>query len=280
MRRSLPPLTWFRSFEAAARTLSFTAAAEEIGLTQSAVSQQVRALEVSLDTPLFHRRPRGLALTDAGRMLLPEVEAALDTLKAATARHAAPPAETAVTVAASISVLEWVIAPNLATFTARHPGLTLHLKGTIWPDEFAAPRADVEIRFGSARQVGEGAQALPTTLAALRSPALEGPFEALPKISAAGTSVGWAEWCETAGVALRPPSLIVDSYGLALRLAAEGQGVALANAALAARALATGRLVTAHPATVTGKEGYFLSVTTGREAARHFGDWIRHAMGG
>ncbi|MEM6498530.1 MAG: LysR family transcriptional regulator, partial [Pseudomonadota bacterium] len=67
MSRSLPPLTWFRAFEAAARYLNFTTAADELGLTQSAVSQHVRALEERFGTQLFERKPRGLALTDDGR---------------------------------------------------------------------------------------------------------------------------------------------------------------------------------------------------------------------
>lgn len=77
MSRSAPPVTWFRAFEAAARHLSFTAAADELGMTQSAVSQQVKAMETRFDTALFTRKPRGLALTDAGRKLVPQVAQAL-----------------------------------------------------------------------------------------------------------------------------------------------------------------------------------------------------------
>ena len=91
MAKSLPPLPWFRSFEAAARSLSFTAAAQEIGLTQSAVSQQVKALETRLGVPLFVRRPRGLSLTDEGRKLLPQVAQALAGLAAAADSYGAPP---------------------------------------------------------------------------------------------------------------------------------------------------------------------------------------------
>ena len=80
MRKPLPPLNWFRAFEASARTLSFTAAAEEISMTQSAVSQQIRALETRLQVSLFARHARGITLTDEGRKLLPQVEAALETL--------------------------------------------------------------------------------------------------------------------------------------------------------------------------------------------------------
>ena len=84
MSKSLPPLTWFRAFEAASRHLNFTMAANEIGLTQSAVSQHVRSLETRLGVFLFVRKPRGLALTDEGRKLQPQVGAALELLGEAT----------------------------------------------------------------------------------------------------------------------------------------------------------------------------------------------------
>ena len=73
MAKSLPPLTWFRAFEAAARHLSFTAAANEIGMTQSAVSQQVKSLEMRLGVALFTRQARGLSLTDSKVVLLFEL---------------------------------------------------------------------------------------------------------------------------------------------------------------------------------------------------------------
>ena len=135
MAKSLPPLTWFRSFEAAARNLSFTAAAEEIGLTQSAVSQQVKSLELRLRVPLFVRQARGLMLTDDGRRLLPEISAALDALAGAANRFEAGPVENLLTVATSVSVAQWVIAPRLPDFTARHPNIRLRLLSAIWPDD-------------------------------------------------------------------------------------------------------------------------------------------------
>ncbi len=87
MGRSLPPLGWFRAFESAANHQSFTAAAEELGLTQSAVSQQIRQLESRLGCRLFERKPRGIALTDDARKLLPQVRRAIDTLRDATAPY-------------------------------------------------------------------------------------------------------------------------------------------------------------------------------------------------
>ena len=84
MANSLPPLTWFRAFEVAARHLNFTSAAEELNVTQSAVSQHVRALEQRFGVQLFERKARGLALTKSGRQLLPYVSGAVEELSKAT----------------------------------------------------------------------------------------------------------------------------------------------------------------------------------------------------
>lgn len=274
MAKFLPPLTWFRAFEAAARHLSFTAAASEIGMTQSAVSQQVKALETRLNTTLFARQPRGLALTDDGRRLLPQVGAALETLAAATDVFDAGPITDIVTVAASVSVAEWIISPHLAAFRLAHPGIRLRFLSTIWPDDFRTPRADVEIRFGSRKQVGQGATELrPNRLIPLKAPALEGDLSTLPLIEAVGTAGGWALWRDQVGD-VSQPDVFVDSYGMALQLAMQGNGVALVSETLAGHALRTGTLVRAHAASLPSQEGYFLWCSDGKAHARVFADWV------
>lgn len=279
MGKSLPPLTWFRSFEAAARTLSFTAAAEEIGLTQSAVSQQVKSLEMRLGTALFVRRPRSLALTDAGRKLLPEVGSALEALAAAAGRvDASTPGDT-LTVATSVSIAQWVIAPNLSDFTARHPDISVRLLSAIWPDDFHASQADVQVRFGSKKQVGQGAvRLMPDRLVALKSPSLEGDLSNLPLVEAVGTSSGWSTWFETQGVR-RQPTVFVDTFGMALQLAAHGSGVALVTELLAKHAIETGLVERAHGHSVESNEGYYLSSNASNPAAALFHDWLLEQIG-
>ena len=275
MAKSLPPLTWFRAFEAAARHLSFTAAAEEIGLTQSAVSQQIKALETRLGVALFLRKARGLALTDDGRKLLPQVGNALDSLTAATESFDTGPSRNLLTIAASVSVAQWLIAPLLRDFTSAHPGLRLRFLSAIWPDDFNTTLADVEIRFGSEKQVGAEAQPLrPNGLIALKSPELTGDLMHLPLIEAVGTSDGWRTWAEAAGMAPLTPGIFVDSYGMALHLAAQGNGVALVSELLARHALETGQVVRAHPATIPGAEGYFIATTSASPIAATFRDWL------
>lgn len=272
MSRALPPLTWFRAFEAAARHLSFTSAADELALTQSAVSQHVRALENRLGVPLFLRKPRGLALTDAGRRLLPEVSAALGRLAAASELFETGAPDGLLTVATSVSFAQWYLVPGMKSFVGTHEGARIRLISTIWPDDFRTSNADIEIRFGSRDLVGEGAeQLLPDELVAVASPKLleghETPssdsavLEQYPLIQAVGTSDDWKSWSACQGWELaRQPTLFVDSHGLAVDLARSGAGIALTSSLLAAPCLADGSLVRTNVVSSPARDGYFLAV--------------------
>ena len=280
MGKSLPPLTWFRAFEAAARHLSFTAAAAEVGLTQSAISQQVKALETRLGVALFARHPRGLALTDDGRRLLPQVGAALERLRAASEMFDAGPVENRLTVAASVSVTQWVISPHLAGFTARHPAVRLRLLSAIWPDDFVSARADVEIRFGSEKQVGRGAELLkPNRLVAVKAPGGTATLDALPLIETVGTSAGWRAWGESFG-GTPVPRLFADSYGMALQLAVDGHGVALVCELLVHEALRTGALARVDGRALDAQEGYYLWADPANPAATAFRAWLLERIAG
>lgn len=274
MVKALPPLAWFRAFEAAARRLSFTAAAEEIGMTQSAVSQHVKSLETSLGVALFIRRARGLTLTDDGRKLLPQVGTALETLSAAASAFDTIPTQNVLTVASSVSVAQWIISPGLAEFTDSHPNLRIRFLSTIWPDDFHTVRADVEIPFGSQKQVGRDAIMLePNGLIALKSPSLQGSLQSLPLIESVGTSDGWKTWGDVVGGSPKP-HIFVDSYGAALNLAVDGNGVALVSEVLAQHALRTGQLVRANDAIAPCKEGYYLRINESDPTAQQFRDWF------
>lgn len=281
MARALPPLGWFRAFEAAARHLNFTAAAEELGLTQSAISQQVRALETRLGVALFVRKPRGLALTDDGRKLLPQVGAALERLTAATETFDAGPTRGLLTIATSVSVSQWILAPRLRAFLSEHPDMRVRLLGAIWPDEFNASIADVEIRFGSEKQVGAGARRLlPDALIAVAAAPLDGPLEEQLLIEAVGTSAGWRRWgLEAAYGAALEPAIHVDSYGLALDLARNGVGVALTSALLAAASLEAGEVVQAHETALEASEGYFIATRSNAPTAQAFARWLLRSIG-
>ena len=278
MSKSLPPLNWFRSFEASARTLSFTAAAQEIGLTQSAVSQQVKSLEARLGVLLFVRQARGLSLTDEGRKLLPQVGTALETLAAAADTFETGRSQNRLTIATSVSVAQWLITPHLSKFTSDYPDLQIRILSAVWPDDFQSARADVEIRFGSQKQVGAKAILLePNGLIAVKSPRLSGRLCDLSLIETVGTSVGWSDWFTDEVRDVRP-ALFADTYGMALQLAADGNGVALVSELLARGALSSGSLQRVNQKVLRGQEGYYLSVDDTNSLAVAFCSWFKNLL--
>ena len=278
MVKALPPLAWFRAFESAARRLSFTAAAEEIGMTQSAVSQHVKSLETSLGVALFIRRPRGLSLTDDGRKLLPQVSSALETLTVAARNFDTVPSKNVLTVAASVSIAQWLISPRLNEFTNKNPEINIRFLSTIWPDDFHTVRADVEIPFGSQIQFGRNATRLePSGLIAIKSPKLSGTIESSTLIESVGTSDGWKLWAESVG-GNPMPKIFVDSYGAAMNLAINGNGIALVSNILAQDAIRSGKLIMADKTLLTCNEGYYLRFNDKNLLAKQFHDWLINSL--
>ena len=137
LKQSLPPLGWLRAFEAAARHLSFTGAAHELNMTQSAVSQQIKSLEGYLGRPLFHRRPRALELTESGITYLPVVRDAFRTLEHGT-RAITGDDTNVVQVQCTLTLAVHWLAPRLKQFRERHPDVKLNIVTEIWePLSFA-----------------------------------------------------------------------------------------------------------------------------------------------
>ncbi|WP_306147413.1 MULTISPECIES: LysR family transcriptional regulator [unclassified Roseibium] len=279
MATALPPLNWFRAFEASARHLSFTAAADEIGMTQSAVSQQIKALETKLGVPLFERKARGLALTDDGRRLLPQVDAALDTLTAATQSFIPDQPKKLLTVSVSVSVLQWVIGPTLPAFRAAHPDTALRFIGAIWPDEFSRSLADVIISFGSRKQAGPNAALLGSDkLIALAPSQMVTSWDTSPVIDAVGISGGWSKWRTATGISCAEPSIYVDSYGAALDLSSNGNGICLVNETLARQAVQSGSVVPVSPITIDANEAYFVETNPASQDAETFRKWLESTV--
>lgn len=269
---ALPPFTWLRAFEAAARRLSFTAAAQELGLTQSAISQHIRHLELRLGVPLFERKPRGIALTDAGRRLLPGISGGFAGIEAALALFQPLGAATILQVTTSVSIAQSLIAPELAAFQAAHPGLRLRLSTAVWPDEFGGPAPGVQITFGNAALAQAGAQ--PLVADRLIVVAAPGRCDG-PRIQAVGTNDHWRRWAAQTGTEAGPePALLVDSHGLAVLLASHGAGVALTSALIAAPLLASGRLIRCDAHDIAAEDGYYLRADDS-PAAQLFAQWLR-----
>ena len=143
MNRNLN-LNWLRTFEAAARYLSFTAASKELGLTQTAVSIQIKSLETKLGHDLFIRRPKSLKLTEIGKAYLPSVRNSLLSLNQSTNGLFGPDQTTTIIVRASMALIVW-LAPRLAEFRGLYPGVGIKFVTAIWTDAIDNQYADVDI---------------------------------------------------------------------------------------------------------------------------------------
>ena len=147
MTDALPPLSAIRVFEAAARNLSFTRAAAELGMTQAAVSYQIKLLEERLGAPLFLRQPRALALTDAGQWLAPRTTEAFDMLRDAYSRFGEREQATLVVNTMHTFAAQW-LAPRLGVYQLAHPKTAVQLETTTRVVDFSREEVDVVIRSG------------------------------------------------------------------------------------------------------------------------------------
>ncbi len=288
MARSLPPLTWFRAFESAARNLSFTAAAHELGLTQSAISQQVHSLELRFGCRLFVRKHRGLALTDEGRRLVPTVARGLGTLRTAAESFETRTDQMVLSVATSVSIAQWYLVPRLKAFCDAHDGASVRLMTKVWPDEFSGSGADVEIRFDSVKNSWTNSTLLGSNrIVLVAAPELVGENFATgnsreeiarhPLIQAVGTSDTWQSWADRQRFT---PSLLptyyVDSHGMAVDLAKSGAGVALTSSTIAAPSIIDGSLVLLDEGSFAAQDGYHLvfDPRLRSELPGRFADWL------
>ena len=146
--RSLPPLNALHTFEVAARYLSFQQAAEELNITPTAVSHQIKVLEDHLGVSLFRRRPRPLALTEVGQLLYPAVNKSLDATAAAIAQLTQVSESTTLTVSVTtVLAAKWLV-PRLAEFQRTHPEIDLRLQTSNDVVDLHRQTVDVAIRYG------------------------------------------------------------------------------------------------------------------------------------
>ncbi|WP_119459499.1 transcriptional regulator GcvA [Rhodospirillaceae bacterium SYSU D60014] len=290
MADRLPPLNWLRAFEAAGRHMSFTEAARELGITQSAVSQQVRLLEQHLGRLLFHRLPRGLKLADAGEALLPLVRETFGRLAEGTAEIFGRTSgdRLAIRVTPAFAVL-W-LAPRLPRFYAAHPEIKLRIISSTWLADQSDPGIDLEVRYGRGNGAGPQADRLTWDhVFPVCSPALcQGPRRLTAPADLAGHRLlhaigfrdGWAHWLAQAGVADQVDAARgqeFDTAILALDLAMQGAGVALGRTCFVAPLIAAGRLVAPFDVTLTTEEAFYVVSPEGRsdsQAAQLFRHWL------
>ncbi|SFM83018.1 LysR substrate-binding domain-containing protein [Variovorax sp. OV329] len=285
----LPPLELLVSFDAAARTLSFTKAAEALHLTQSAVSRQIAQLEEGLGVLLFERRHRAIVLTDPGRILQRAAVECLERLRDATARIRAvqAPRQLAMTCTPGFASL-WLI-PRLAHFTASHPQVDVRVSASLEVvDDLDRARLDLAVRFVPiARGTGpalfeESVMPLcaPAIAAALREPA-DLAQQTLLTIDAPGMGLAptmdWDPWLEIMRLKdLRMKSTVrFTHYTDAVAAAVAGQGVVIGRMPLLAEMLREGRLVAPFGAGAISSRGYYIETSRRGHANADAQDFIR-----
>lgn len=245
----LPPLEWIRSFEAAGRHGNFTAAGEELGLTQAAVSQHIRSLEKKLKIKLFRRLPRGVELTANGEAYLPHVEKALSLLRRGTSDLFGRTNRTISIIGPASAIALWV-APRLKKLTREFPGTEFALSTMHREVDYENSDTDYEIRYGTGNWPGRlSARLYRENLVPALSPDLlkkeaSRPWQELPIIAINGSRDGWREWAATHSETVpKSPSLRFDSFITALEAAKSGAGVILASVPLIQSDLKNGNLI-------------------------------------
>lgn len=285
MPRTLPPLNSLRAFEAAARHLSFTNAAQELHVTQAAISHQVKALEAMLGVKLFRRMTRSLLLTDEGQALLPDLREGFDRIAQAVQRVGQACGGGALTVSLMTTfALGWLV-PRLPRFQAAHPDIDVRLTTTQRIIDFAREDVDVAIRYGVGQWPGLRTDKLfddyltplcaPSVAPRLKTPA---DLKGLPLLT---TTVGpdeWSAWLAAAGLPgfERTSGAAFDSTLIALQAAIQGVGIAIGDPYFFADDIAAGRLVQPFKLVVNyGKAYWFVSpeAAADRPKVQAFRNW-------
>lgn len=268
--RRLPPLSSLRAFEAAARHVSFKIAAEELGVTPTAISHQIRLLEDTLGRRLFERRTRQVVLTEAGQQLFPAMRDGLDRMAHAVERITAHPERPSVVITTTTAFAAHWLVPRLGVFRERHPGIALSVLASDDVVSLEGGKADLAVRLADGPPRAFSATVLfHDRLAPVASPILritEGAdLERTPLIQfdwhrpRPGTP-SWSKWLADAGLdrLALAPQLRFSEESHALQAAIAGQGVALISLAIAGDALRRGLLVRPFETTIPGQTYYLL----------------------
>lgn len=265
---NLPSLNGLKAFEVAARHLNFRLAAEELGVTQGAVAQQVRGLEAELGMTLFERLPRTLALTGEGRRYIADIRRAFEIIARATVELKPQPVKLTISTTPTFAS-KWLI-PRLPDFTRRHPDLDLHILATDRISSFHTDGVDLAVRYGRP-PFGTGlshqllfeqeivAVCSPSLRAELGVPETTAQLAAYPLLHDAHNF--WPEFIERHfgkrdRTAFKGISFSQTAH--AIEAAIAGQGVVLANRDFVARDIGDGRLVRLVDSSLRGASDFYL----------------------
>ena len=289
MRPRLPPLNALKAFEAAARHESFTRAAEELCVTQGAVSHQVKALETELAVKLFNRERQRLIITEAGRDYLNVVRDALDRIAAGTERLVQRQSAGALTVSTSPDFAAKWLVHRLGHFAEAHSDIDLRVSATLHHVDFAREEVDLAVRHGDGLGTGGGMKFFvgPADIGVHGGDGNVQPVgDLFVKITLGDqlehlldSRADWANWLHGVGIddadithgpVLNRASMVIDA-------AINGQGVALARTTLAAWDLFNGRLVRPFPESLRLSKTYWIvcpKVTATLPKIVTFRDWL------
>ncbi len=286
----LPSLNGLRAFEASARHMSFTHAAAELNVTQTAISHQIRRLEDQLGLKLFIRQNRALALTREAEDYLPAVRAAFDDLRRATTRLLRTDPDGRMTISTTASLATKWLVSRVAAFQDANPGLEVRITTSAHLVDFRREEVDMAVRYGRGNWPGLRADWLmadrlfPVCAPALLSGAepLRKPAD-LARHTLLHTTVSrddWRLWLTAAGlpqsIAARR-GLTFDQGFMAIQAAVEGLGIALGRLYLVEADIAAGRLVAPFDTVLPQDAGYYVvtpEATVDTPAIRLFRDWL------
>lgn len=289
--KKLPPLNWLRSFEASARHLNFTHAANELSLTQAAISKQIRNLEYSLGTDLFIRLPRGLQLSEDGAAYLPAVKESIAKLADVTNELFGGDHAKLLNLRCSLVFFNCCLVQLLPEFRAAHPDIDFRLSSEVWVnDGDIDPSVDMEIRYGFGQWPNLVADRLSRDrLIPVCSPDLlkNRPIESLEDLvnhellHVLGYSDGWSNWLSAmpsgSKVINASQGMQFDTLLSAFSAAEHGMGVVLARSSLVEHYIEQGRLVAPLEESLAVEEAFYLVYRAGKcdaGANRVFRDWL------
>ena len=280
--RKLPPLSALRAFEAAARHLSMRRAADELLVTPTAVSHQIRRLEAALGVTLFERQVRALRLSDAGQRLYPVLNTGFDAFAQAIDAIRVPdarPTRQRVTLTAPLGLAARWLVPRLGEFAAQHPQVDLRIHASDTVVDLHGGSADLAVRYGDAPAANTGLVSehlfddayAPVCHPALgigshadlaRAPLIHSEWQrTLPQ------PIGWPMWARAAGIDQMLDTragIVLSDDGHAISAAMAGQGVALANLPLVRDALQAGTLVQPFDAPVIRRYAFWVVMPAAR----------------
>jgi len=292
-RHLIPSLNALLDFESVARLESFTRAADELGVTQAAVSRQIRHLEELLGFPLFRRLHRSIQLTPKGQVLYETMSGTLQNIAATLERLGAADETDEVSILSTVSFSHFRLLPRLPALKRAHPSLNLCITAAMADTSLLGSSVDIAVRYGSGRWhdgrpiklFDEQVMAVcsPAWLASHRPPETVEDIAGAPLIAYDDTPngwMGWQEWFREFGIERKRTAYALKCtlYTDAIQAALQGHGIVLAWTRLLEDLLAEGRLVPVANASVVPRDAYYAVLAPGRALTQDISavlDWLK-----